>query len=207
MLGWAMALSTRWRSVMSIGTICASAVSERVLVPSKRVHRRPSSCRSRSATSVATRSIERRRRGERLLFGEGAALVDGCLRERHVPVPSGRQRARVGGQVLPPPSSPWSRPSSGRCPSTGWAAPMWVPGAIAATSAAMVRMKPADAARAPDGSDEHRDRRRAASMRVTMSRVESTRPPGVRSVKTTSAAPAWSARSMSGSCIRRKQDG
>ena len=36
---------------------------------------------------------------------------------------------------------------------------MCVPGAIAATSAAIVRMKPADAARAPDGRDEDRDRR------------------------------------------------
>jgi hypothetical protein len=36
----------------------------------------------------------------------------------------------------------------------------------------------------------------AASMWVTMSRVESTKPPGVRSVKTTSVAPARSARSI-----------
>ena len=74
---------------------------------------------------------------------------------------------------------------------------MCVPGAMAATSAAMVSMKPADAARAPDGRDE--DRRPAscaAIMREMMSRVESTRPPGVRSVKTTSAAPARSARSI-----------
>ena len=36
-------------------------------------------------------------------------------------------------------------------PDTGWAAPMWVPGAIAATSAAIVMMNPADAARPPEG--------------------------------------------------------
>ena len=37
---------------------------------------------------------------------------------------------------------------------------MCVPGAIAATSAAIVRMKPAEAARAPAGRDEDRHRRR-----------------------------------------------
>ena len=36
---------------------------------------------------------------------------------------------------------------------------MCVPGAIAATSAAMVIRKPAEAARDPDGPDEHGDRR------------------------------------------------
>ena len=36
---------------------------------------------------------------------------------------------------------------------------MCVPGAMAATSAAIVRMNPAEAARAPDGADEDRHRR------------------------------------------------
>ena len=36
-------------------------------------------------------------------------------------------------------------------PDTGCAAPMLVPGAMAATSAATVMRNPADAARAPDG--------------------------------------------------------
>ena len=81
-------------------------------------------------------------------------------------------------------------------PATGCAAPMCVPGAIAATSAAIVRMKPADAARAPAGPTKIATGVLAAIIRVTMVRVESTRPPGVRSVKTTSAAPARSARSI-----------
>ena len=51
---------------------------------------------------------------------------------------------------------------------TGWAAPMWVPGAITATSAASTRMKPADAARAPDGPTRTAMGVRAASMRLTM---------------------------------------
>jgi hypothetical protein len=81
-------------------------------------------------------------------------------------------------------------------PETGCAAPMWVPGAMAATSAAMARMKPAEAARAPAGPTNTATGVRAASMRVTMSRVESTSPPGVRSVNTTSDASARSAASI-----------
>src|SRR5207248_10999449 len=73
---------------------------------------------------------------------------------------------------------------------------MCVPGAIAAISAAIVRMKPADAARAPDGATNTATGVFAATMCDTMSRVESMRPPGVRSVKTTSAAPVRSARSI-----------
>ena len=73
---------------------------------------------------------------------------------------------------------------------------MCVPGAIATTSAAIARMKPADAARAPDGPTKTATGVRAASIRVTMARVESTRPPGVSRVKTTRAAPSRSARSI-----------
>ena len=73
---------------------------------------------------------------------------------------------------------------------------MEVPGAIAATSAAIVRMKPADAARAPEGAMKTTTGVVARSIRVTIARVESTSPPGVRSVKTRSAACAWSALSI-----------
>ena len=81
-------------------------------------------------------------------------------------------------------------------PSTGCAAPMWVPGAIAAMSAAMVIRKPADAARAPEGPTNTATGVLAASMWETIVCVESSRPPGVRSVKTTSPAPSRSARSI-----------
>ena len=57
---------------------------------------------------------------------------------------------------------------------------MYVPGAIAAMSAAMVIRNPADAARAPEGATNTATGVFAASMRVTMVRVESTRPPGFR---------------------------
>ena len=73
---------------------------------------------------------------------------------------------------------------------------MCVPGAIAATSAAIVRMKPAEAARAPAGATKTATGVFAESMRVTMARVESTRPPGVSRVKTISAPPSRSARSI-----------
>src|SRR5439155_17147545 len=68
--------------------------------------------------------------------------------------------------------------------------------AIASTSAAIVRMKPADAARAPAGPTKTTIGVLAAIMCETISRVESTSPPGVRSVNTTSAAPVRSARSI-----------
>jgi hypothetical protein len=78
-------------------------------------------------------------------------------------------------------------------PDTGVAAPMWVPGAMTATSAASARMKPADAARAPDGPTNTTTGARDASMRDTMARVESSSPPGVRRMMITTAAPDVSA--------------
>ena len=66
---------------------------------------------------------------------------------------------------------------------------MCVPGAMAATSAAIVIRKPADAAREPDGPTNTTTGVRALRMAELMSRVESTRPPGVRRVMTIAAAP------------------
>ena len=63
-------------------------------------------------------------------------------------------------------------------------------------SAAIVRKKPADAARAPAGATKTATGVFAAIMRETMERVESTRPPGVRSVNTMSVAPLRSASSI-----------
>ena len=67
---------------------------------------------------------------------------------------------------------------------------------MTAMSAAMVIRKPADAARFPDGPTKTATGVFAWMMALLMSRVESTSPPGVRSVKTTSAALAASAWSM-----------
>ena len=70
---------------------------------------------------------------------------------------------------------------------------MCVPGAMAATSAAMVIRKPADAARLPDGDTKTATGVFDWMMAVLMSRVESTRPPGVRSTMTSRSALAASA--------------
>jgi len=65
---------------------------------------------------------------------------------------------------------------------------MCVPRAIAATSAARA-MNPADAARAPAGPTNTAIGVRAAIMRDTIVRVDSSSPPGVRSTSTRVAAP------------------
>src|SRR3954470_19231759 len=70
---------------------------------------------------------------------------------------------------------------------------MCVPGAMAATSAAMVIRNPADAARKPAGPTNTATGVFAAMIALLMSRVESSSPPGVCSVKTISAAPSASA--------------
>src|SRR5262245_24504784 len=81
-------------------------------------------------------------------------------------------------------------------PATGCAAPRFVPGAMAATSAAIVRTKPADAARAPDGATKTATGVEARRSRATIVRVDSRRPPGVFNVNTSSAAWSRSARSI-----------
>src|SRR4051812_22880604 len=70
---------------------------------------------------------------------------------------------------------------------------MCVPGAIAATSAAMVIRKPAEAARLPAGPTYTTTGVFAEMIALLMSRVASSSPPGVCSVKTMSAAPSASA--------------
>ena len=76
---------------------------------------------------------------------------------------------------------------------------MCVPGAIAAMSAAMMSRNPADAARAPDGATKTATGVAAEIMRDTIARVESTRPPGVRRMKTISVA--WAASAASMACV------
>ena len=65
---------------------------------------------------------------------------------------------------------------------------MCVPGAMAATSAAIVSTNPADAARDPDGATNTTTGARDVMMRETIVRVDSSSPPGVRRTKTTSVA-------------------
>src|SRR6202045_500907 len=62
---------------------------------------------------------------------------------------------------------------------TGWAEPMFVPGAITAMSAASVMYIPADAARAPEGETKMTTGTRAPNIFLMMSRIDVSRPPGV----------------------------
>ncbi len=79
---------------------------------------------------------------------------------------------------------------------TGWAAPMLVPGAIAAISAARVMRTPADAARAPDGETYTATGTLVLRIACTIWRIAVSSPPGVSSSTTRSAAFSSSARSM-----------
>ncbi len=81
-------------------------------------------------------------------------------------------------------------------PATGCAAPMLVPGAIAATSAAIVITNPAEAARAPEGPTKTATGVRQLSILSTICRIELSRPPGVSIRITTSGACCASARSI-----------
>ena len=72
---------------------------------------------------------------------------------------------------------------------TGWAAPMLLEGAIAATCAARVRKTPAEPARAPGGPTQKMIGTLAESSACTMSRVEESRPPGVSSRTTSASTP------------------
>ena len=77
----------------------------------------------------------------------------------------------------------------------GWAAPASVPGAMAAMSADSSRKKPAEPARLPEGSMKMMTGTGEASMSATISRVESSRPPGVPMEMRT--AEAWRAAASS----------
>src|SRR5258706_6287975 len=81
-------------------------------------------------------------------------------------------------------------------PETGWAAPMLVPGAMAATSATTVMRKPAEAARAPEGPTKTATGTRELSIASMICRIDVSRPPGVSSLSTTRGAPEAAARSM-----------
>ena len=70
---------------------------------------------------------------------------------------------------------------------------MLVPGAMAATSAAMVIITPAEAARAPLGDTKTTTGTLLASMFWTIKRIDSANPPGVSSSMMMQAAPCSSA--------------
>jgi hypothetical protein len=71
---------------------------------------------------------------------------------------------------------------------TGWAAPVFVSGAIAAKSPESRMKKPAEAARAPDGDTNVATGVFALTMPVVISRIDVMSPPGVEISITRSAA-------------------
>ena len=73
---------------------------------------------------------------------------------------------------------------------------MFVPGAMAATSAQTAITNPAEAPRAPEGATNTATGVFARSIRSTICRIELSRPPGVSIRMITSGADAASARSM-----------
>ena len=156
---------------------------------------RPSSCRSRSCTSVATTSTsggEARAASASVNARLSRTACSARATFRCAPAASDRAYAAVSDAAFLDTVSSIFWPS----PDTGCAAPMCVPGAIAATSAASVRMKPADAARAPDGPTKTTTGAREVMIRETMVRVDSSSPPGVRRTTTTSSALERSASSI-----------
>lgn len=79
---------------------------------------------------------------------------------------------------------------------TGWAEPMLVDGAMAATLAATVMKTPADPARAPDGETYTTTGMGEASILVMMRRMAVSRPPGVFISMMRAAAPSLTEASM-----------
>src|SRR6266508_6459506 len=76
---------------------------------------------------------------------------------------------------------------------TGWAAPTFVPGAMAATEPDSRMNVPADAARAPDGETYVMTGTGEFRMAFVIFRVEESRPPGVSMVMRTAIAPSSAA--------------
>lgn len=76
---------------------------------------------------------------------------------------------------------------------TGWAAPAFVPGAIAATWAACRIKAPAEAALAPLGETQTATGTEDSRMAPVMALMELTKPPGVSNLKITREAPSFRA--------------
>ena len=100
MFGCATALSTRCRRVISTGTISASVVFNTIVVPSKRVTVRPSSCRSSSGRSGATMSMSGGDAARASSSVKARLSLHRLLGERDVAMTSGGERAGVGRHVL-----------------------------------------------------------------------------------------------------------
>ena len=136
---------------MSRRSTRAPAVFSTTRLPSNRLISRPSSCVRRSSRSRATRSTSGGSAPAASFSVKARLSVTACsARGTFRPRLSARERAYAATSLAAflATVSFTGAPS----PDTGCAAPIEVPGAMAATSAAIVIRKPADAARDPLGA-------------------------------------------------------
>ena len=145
-MGSVITFRKRSRKPISMALACTPLVAS-VTGPFTVFTVRPSTFSSRSGTESATRSTTLSRTASRSVIETDwrtAFSAQSALRPRSMAIE--RAKAAESFSILrmlslsrPPPTA------------TGWAAPMLVAGAMAATCAAMVMNTPADAARAPVG--------------------------------------------------------
>ena len=142
-----MTFSTRSRKPMSMGFTTALRVAS-VTGPFTVFTVRPSILSSRSGSESATRSTTLRRTASRSVIDTDcrtAFSAHSALRPRSTAIVRAKAAASFSIFFMLSLSTP---PLS----ATGWAAPMFVAGAMAATCAAIVMKTPAEAARAPVGA-------------------------------------------------------
>ena len=124
---------------------------------------------------------------QRLAFRVGSGFGYGLLQRLGIPVALIGDTSQKGGGVCVALALMVSGSSSPPA-ATGDAAPIFVPGDIAATCAAATRNVPADAALEPDGVTSTATGTGESRMSPTISRMDSRSPPGVSSSRTNSSA-------------------
>src|SRR5438094_563538 len=199
--GSVITASTRSRKPISIGLATASRVAS-VTGPCDVFTVRPSSFVSRSGMESAMKSTTFSRTASRSVtdtdwrtaFSPHSALRPRSMAIVRMNAAASFSTLRMLSLSMPPPTD------------TGWAAPMFVAGAMAATWAAMVMKTPAEAARAPVGPTHTTTGISALSRRWQIARIERSRPPGVSSWMTSACAPPAFAR-VSALSMRRSVTG
>src|SRR5437773_1859982 len=199
--GSVITASTRSRKPISIGLATASRVAS-VTGPCDVFTVRPSSFVSRSGMESAMKSTTFSRTASRSVtdtdwrtaFSPHSALRPRSMAIVRMNAAASFSTLRMLSLSIPPPTD------------TGWAAPMFVAGAMAATWAAMVMKTPAEAARAPVGPTHTTTGISALSRRWQIARIERSRPPGVSSWMTSACAPPAFAR-VSALSMRRSVTG
>ncbi len=148
MLGCAMAASRRWNGDISRLRTSASAVRSTSGSSRPASRLRPSISASSAVRLGETRSIRP--------FSSASSAVNERLSTTAASASSALRPLRAASERIWAAAScstfsPSAPSISSPCPPTGWAAPVLVPGAMAATSAAIRMKNPAEAAWAPLG--------------------------------------------------------